>query len=206
MLFGPDTYLYLAFGDGTSTSTSTFISFPLIHLRPLGGPFNDPRNRGQSMDTLLGKVLRIDVDSTPDTDLNYHIPLDNPFQATPGAWGEIWAHGFRNPWSCSFDRVTERLICGDVGEALAEEIKYDLAPFSPMHLFSQHHSERTKLRLGQVGRKLQSYNYRPDRASCVCCHRVHARRCWWKCGCNCWTLFPRYDSNGTHRQVPSCRS
>lgn len=105
------------------------------------------------MDTLLGKVLRIDVDSTPDMDLNYHIPLDNPFQATPGAWGEIWAYGFRNPWSCSFDRVTERLICGDVGEALAEEIKYDLASFSPMHLLFAASFRKDKIMVGSSGKE-----------------------------------------------------
>jgi hypothetical protein len=81
------------------------------------------------MNTLLGKVLRIDVDSAPVPPLAYNIPQSNPFYATAGAWGEIYAFGFRNPWQCSFDN--DRLICGDVGQDDVEEVKYELLGRSP---------------------------------------------------------------------------
>ena len=70
----------------------------------------------------MGKVIRIDINSAPDQHLNYHIPQSNPFYNQPGVWTEIYAYGFRNPWGCSFD--SGRLICGDVGQDLVEEIKY----------------------------------------------------------------------------------
>ena len=97
LAFGPDGDLYIALGDGGS-----------------GG---DPLGNGQNLGTLLGKLLRIDVDSaTP-----YAVPADNPFVAQPGARGEIWAYGLRNPWRFSFDRSTGRLFCGDVGQGNYEE-------------------------------------------------------------------------------------
>lgn len=96
--FGPDGYLYIAFGDG--------------------GPGNDPSGRGQSLETLLGKILRIDVSG-----INYSIPSDNPFIGnTFGYREEIYAYGFRNPWRFSFDFETGRLWVGDVGQARIEEI------------------------------------------------------------------------------------
>jgi glucose/arabinose dehydrogenase len=100
--FGPqDGMLYLAFGDGGSQM--------------------DPNNRAQSLDTFMGKILRIDVDSGGE-DEPYVIPPDNPFVDTPGARGEIWAYGFRNPWRFSFDRETGTLWCGDVGQTGLEEV------------------------------------------------------------------------------------
>lgn len=104
MAFGPDGYLYVATGDG--------------------GPGNDPENRAQSLDTLLGKILRIDVDS----DFPYAIPEDNPFVGVAGARDEIWAYGLRNPWRFSFDRMTGDMYIGDVGERAREEINFE--PFS----------------------------------------------------------------------------
>ena len=96
MNFGPDGYLYMGLGDGGS-----------------GG---DPEGNGQSLDTLLEKTLRIDVDSKEP----YAIPSDNPFGV------EIWAFGLRNPWRMSFDSATGDLYIGDVGQGDWEEV--DIIP------------------------------------------------------------------------------
>ncbi|WP_055610816.1 PQQ-dependent sugar dehydrogenase [Streptomyces phaeochromogenes] len=100
--FGPDGYLYIALGDGGS-----------------GG---DPHGNGQNLDTLLGKMLRID----PQGGKPYAIPRDNPFVDDPNAKDEIWAYGLRNPWRFSFDARTGDLLIGDVGQNDWEEI--DWAP------------------------------------------------------------------------------
>jgi|GEM_PF-535782 len=101
--FGLDGYLYIAIGDG--------------------GVQGDPAvNDAQELDSLLGKVLRIDVHN-PDTGLNYGIPADNPFVGLGGGVREeIFAYGFRNPWRMTVDRLTGDIWVGDVGEGLMEEV------------------------------------------------------------------------------------
>lgn len=96
--FGPDGFLYLGLGDG-------------------GRPAEEAVEP-QRLDSLLGKILRIDVDRGDP----YAVPPDNPFVGRPGARPEIWARGFRNPWSFHFDRGTGALWAGDVGDVSSEEI------------------------------------------------------------------------------------
>jgi uncharacterized repeat protein (TIGR01451 family) len=97
LAFGPDSYLYIGMGDG--------------------GAGNDPGDRAQNIDDLLGKVLRIDVNQPP-----YASPSTNPFfGATPGR-DEIYAVGLRNPWRFSFDRATAQLYVADVGQSAREEV------------------------------------------------------------------------------------
>lgn len=97
-LFGPDGMLYIGMGDG--------------------GAGGDPHDHGQRLESLLGKLLRIDVDTGPP----YGIPQGNPFLGRAIARDEIWAYGLRNPWRFSFDGATGRLFLGDVGQNAWEEI------------------------------------------------------------------------------------
>jgi glucose/arabinose dehydrogenase len=100
--FGPEGFLYIGMGDGGS-----------------GG---DPQNYAQNLNSLLGKLLRIDVNS--DT---YSIPDDNPFVGQENIRPEIWSYGWRNPWRFGFDRQTGDLWAGDVGQGSYEEISFQLA-------------------------------------------------------------------------------
>jgi glucose/arabinose dehydrogenase len=90
-----------------------------------GGDAGDPGNRAQSDTTLLGKLLRINVDSLP-----YTIPPSNPFAGNDGIRDEIWAKGLRNPWRFSFDRQTHALYIADVGQSAWEEVDYEPAGFA----------------------------------------------------------------------------
>jgi Glucose / Sorbosone dehydrogenase len=91
-----------------------------------GGGGNDPLNSGQRLDTVLGKMLRIDVngDDFASTTVNYAIPDDNPFVGTAGARGEIFAFGLRNAWRNGFDSLTGDLWIGDVGQNQREEVDF----------------------------------------------------------------------------------
>ncbi len=104
MQFGPDGMLYIAVGDGDS------------------GVVNQPGAFAQTLDNLLGSILRID----PRGGSPYRIPSDNPFVGVEGARGEIWSTGLRNPWRFWIDHVTGRMLIGDVGDGRSEEI--DLIP------------------------------------------------------------------------------
>ncbi len=99
--FGPDGFLYIGMGDG--------------------GSGNDPDNRAQNIDDLLGKILRIDI-NVPNPPLLYSSPSDNPFFGATLGRDEIYAVGFRNPWRFSFDRTTGQLVVADVGQGAREEI------------------------------------------------------------------------------------
>ena len=101
--FGPDGYLYIGMGDG--------------------GAANDPENRAQSLSTLLGKILRIDVDNGDP----YGVPETNPFVGNEQARPEIWSYGWRNPWRFSFDVDTGDFYAADVGQNQFEEVHVELA-------------------------------------------------------------------------------
>jgi len=99
--FGSDGYLYIASGDG--------------------GSCGDPQVNGQNTNSLLGKILRIDVDSTSGLQ-NYSIPATNPFFGSMTEKEEIWLYGLRNPWRFSFDRLTNEMYIADVGQNAREEV------------------------------------------------------------------------------------
>jgi glucose/arabinose dehydrogenase len=103
MAFGPDGFLYIALGDG--------------------GGAGDTFGNAQNLHTLLGSILRIDVDGGDP----YAIPADNPFVADTAARPEIWSYGWRNPWRFSFDRATGAMYIADAGQNLYEEVNYQPA-------------------------------------------------------------------------------
>jgi glucose/arabinose dehydrogenase len=109
LAFGPDGYLYIGLGDG--------------------GSGNDPQHRAQDPNTLLGKMLRIDVNVDANDPIGYRIPPGNPFVGPGGPRDEIWAFGLRNPWRYTFDDVarggTGAMVIGDVGQSRREEIDYE---------------------------------------------------------------------------------
>jgi glucose/arabinose dehydrogenase len=102
--FGPDGYLYISSGDGSNRQV---------------------RETAQDRESLLGKILRIDVDSEDTSDdLLYSIPPDNPFAEDERLRGEIWLYGLRNPWRFSFDHATGDLYVADAGQHTYEEVNY----------------------------------------------------------------------------------
>ncbi len=106
LAFGTDGYLYISSGDG--------------------GGGGDQDNNSQNLGVFLGKLLRIDVNNSTVAE-PYNIPADNPFISDPNANDEIWAYGLRNPWKFSFDRSTNDLWIGDVGQNAREEINFTLS-------------------------------------------------------------------------------
>jgi glucose/arabinose dehydrogenase len=105
LVFGPDGLLYIGTGDGGGANDQ-----------------HGPRGNAQSLGSLLGKILRIDPRRTGDRP--YSVPASNPFAGRPGARGEIYSYGLRNPWRFSFDRLTGDLSIGDVGQDLVEEVDF----------------------------------------------------------------------------------
>ena len=111
--FGPDGYLYISIGDGSCCG--------------------DPGGNAQDLQTWLGKILRVDInrdDFPGDPDRNYGVPPGNPFVGQPPALPEIWAYGVRNPWRCTFDRVTGDFFIADVGQDAWEEVNFQPAASS----------------------------------------------------------------------------
>ena len=108
MAFGPDGFLYVGMGDG--------------------GSGDDPLHLAQNPQSLLGKMLRLDVNVPASDNEGYNVPSTNPFVGQAGVLGEIWSFGLRNPWRWSFDNVahggTGAMVIGDVGQNSFEEIDY----------------------------------------------------------------------------------
>lgn len=111
LVFGPDGFLYIGMGDG--------------------GSGDDPGHRAQDLTSLLGKMLRVDVNVADGDLLGYRVPPGNPFATTPGARPEIWSVGLRNPWRFAFDPPalggTGALLIGDVGQNRYEEVDFEPA-------------------------------------------------------------------------------
>ena len=143
--FGPDGYLYIGMGDS--------------------GGIGDPLAAAQRLDTLLGKILRIDVD-TPTATLPYTVPADNPYAATAGALPEIFAVGLRNPWRFSFDRTRGDLWLGDVGQDTTEEVDWIRAGrgagvnFGWNHFESDNVFSDTPLARGRLITPIAHYSHR----------------------------------------------
>lgn len=159
--FGPDGYLYMATGDGGPD--------PYLLTEVPG----DPNNHGQRLDVLLGKILRLDVDSRPGNlpadcggaEAGYSVPSGNPFaNGSSAPCDEIWSYGFRNPFRFSIDRQTGDLFIGDVGEWLVEEIDYEPAGQSGQnygwHCFEGTYDHRAAPHLaGQCSTNLNDYTF-----------------------------------------------
>jgi hypothetical protein len=131
MAFGPDGKLYISMGDGGGADDADGQDFVLARpqfpqspdcslVAPITGHQGD--GNGQKLNVPLGKILRIDVNPPFTPGKQYRVPADNPFVGRPGALGEIWAYGFRNPFRFSFDSKSGELYAGDVGQNDIEEV------------------------------------------------------------------------------------
>lgn len=141
LAFGPDGFLYAGLGDG--------------------GAGGDPHNHAQDLQSLLGKLLRIDIDGGVGS-IPYVVPEDNPFAAAVGR-AEVWAYGLRNPWRFSFDRATGDLWIGDVGQSAWEEIdhagagvpgvNYGWSRFEGTHKYSDRQADGAVDPVAEYGRR-----------------------------------------------------
>jgi len=145
--FGKDGYLYIALGDGGG-----------------GGDRHGDTGNGQNLNTLLGKILRIDVSQNP-----YGIPHDNPFANRPDAKPEIYAYGLRNPWRFSFDRVLGTLYCCDVGQDKWEEIDViEKGKNYGWHIMEGNHCFEPPSGCNTTGLTLPIYEYSHQTGICIC--------------------------------------
>jgi len=142
--FGPDGYLYIGLGDGGGA-----------------GDAHGSIGNGQDINTTLGSILRIDVDSGDP----YSIPQDNPFFGKEGS-DEIYAWGFRNPWKFSFDKVTQRLFVADVGQDLWEEIdivekgkNYGWRIKEGDHLYDEELADVLEIDIETLGKPINEYSH-----------------------------------------------
>ncbi len=191
--FGPDGYLYIGMGDG--------------------GSANDPQEHGQNGNTLLGSILRIDVDhdSAP-----YAIPADNPF-VNSDAPNEIWSIGWRNPWRFSFDRLTGDMYIADVGQNQYEEVhfqptgssggeNYGWNVMEGLHCFSPNFCDK-------MGLELPIFEYPHDFGCSITGGYVYRGQKYPEfygnyftgdyCTGNLWSVFQEADGSWTSQQVYS---
>ncbi len=146
ILFGKDGYLYISLGDGGNAND-------------VGEGHNPETGNGQDTFTLLGKILRIDVNNKTSL-RNYGIPADNPFSDGKNGLKEIYAYGFRNPWRMSFDTETGNLYVGDAGQNIWEEIdkvekgkNYGWNLKEGTHCFSPESANKSPANCSNVGYK-----------------------------------------------------
>ncbi|MEZ6317774.1 MAG: PQQ-dependent sugar dehydrogenase [Phycisphaerales bacterium] len=170
LTFGPDGYLYIGFGDGGSGND------------PWG-----PIGNAQNLETLLGSMIRIDVDGDDfpaDPDRNYAIPADNPFvDGDPLTADEIWAYGLRNPWRNDFDPMTGDLYIADVGQGQREEVDYQPASSTGGENYGWRKWEGTRLNFsgdpdpGPVVFPVTEYNHSSPDFGCAITGGVVVRSC-----------------------------
>lgn len=190
--FGPDGYLYAGFGDG--------------------GSANDPLGSGQDPSTLLGSLLRLDVNHAQDI---YAIPASNPFIADENRRNEIWAWGLRNPWRFSFDSLTGDLFIADVGQNIWEEVHFQPAAsqggenygwniLEASHCFSDNNCDKTGLELPifeydhQEGCSITGgYMYRGRQYPALYGNYFFADFC----SGNIWRLFPEAEGDWSSAQL-----
>ncbi|MFK7804999.1 MAG: PQQ-dependent sugar dehydrogenase [Anaerolineae bacterium] len=182
--FGPDGYLYIGMGDG--------------------GSQNDPENRAQNLNSLLGKILRIDVDSAQP----YGIPADNPFVNDDNARNEIWSYGWRNPWRFSFDSATGDMLVADVGQNQIEEISLNSAGVGGLNfgwrIFEGNECNLDDCSTGELQPAIAQYNHVDGHCSVTggYMHRGSENPSLYGnyffadyCSSQMWRLFPNADGS-----------